>query len=92
VKEEVLRYAWGDSTLGGFMVATSDRGLVAIEFGRPDGNLPSALRDRFTDADLVEDPVGLATLVIRMRGWRNAAVGVDHRVGFSPPMRTTAVG
>lgn len=30
---EVIRFAWGRSTLGAFIVALSEKGLVALEFG-----------------------------------------------------------
>jgi hypothetical protein len=29
---EIIRFAWGISSLGDFMVAASDKGLVALEF------------------------------------------------------------
>jgi AraC family transcriptional regulator of adaptative response/methylated-DNA-[protein]-cysteine methyltransferase len=29
---EIIRFAWGISSLGDFMVAMSDRGLVTLEF------------------------------------------------------------
>jgi len=29
---EVIRFAWGISSLGDFMVAVSERGIVALEF------------------------------------------------------------
>ena len=29
---EIIRFAWGISSLGDFMVAASDKGLLALEF------------------------------------------------------------
>jgi AraC family transcriptional regulator of adaptative response/methylated-DNA-[protein]-cysteine methyltransferase len=29
---EIIRFAWGISSLGDFMLAMSDRGLVTLEF------------------------------------------------------------
>ncbi|MEO8714727.1 MAG: methylated-DNA--[protein]-cysteine S-methyltransferase [Acetobacteraceae bacterium] len=60
---EHIRWAFGQSSLGGFIAATSDRGLVAFEFG--DGRTPlvDALRLRFPDAVVEEDDAGLSGTV-----------------------------
>jgi hypothetical protein len=52
---EVIRFAWGNSSLGEFMVATSDRGLVAVEFSADRPSMEDALRARFPDAEVVRD-------------------------------------
>lgn len=57
--KETIRYAWGTSSLGGFIAASSERGLVALEFGKREGRLTSALKGRFPDAELEEDPAHL---------------------------------
>jgi AraC family transcriptional regulator, regulatory protein of adaptative response / methylated-DNA-[protein]-cysteine methyltransferase len=57
--KETIRYAWGAGSLGEFIAASSDYGLVALEFGVRDGPLTSALRGRFPEADLVEDSTSL---------------------------------
>jgi AraC family transcriptional regulator of adaptative response/methylated-DNA-[protein]-cysteine methyltransferase len=56
----IIRYAQGDSTLGRFVAAMSDRGLAMMEFepmeSGPLGGAPlDELRARFPDAVLVED-------------------------------------
>ncbi|MGL4286661.1 MAG: methylated-DNA--[protein]-cysteine S-methyltransferase [Phreatobacter sp.] len=59
----IIRYAFGQSSLGSFIAAASGRGLVAFEFAEP-GPLPvRALKDRFADANVVEDGVGLAATI-----------------------------
>jgi AraC family transcriptional regulator of adaptative response/methylated-DNA-[protein]-cysteine methyltransferase len=53
---ETIRYGWSHSSLGGFVAAMSDRGLVSVEFGDP-GDAPiEALRKRCPEAEVVEDP------------------------------------
>jgi AraC family transcriptional regulator, regulatory protein of adaptative response / methylated-DNA-[protein]-cysteine methyltransferase len=61
--KEAIRYAWGTGSLGEFIAASSDRGLVALEFGAREGPLASALRGRFPEADLVEDATSLKEIV-----------------------------
>jgi AraC family transcriptional regulator of adaptative response/methylated-DNA-[protein]-cysteine methyltransferase len=53
--KETIRYAWGTSSLGEFIAASSECGLVALEFGKREGSLASALQSRFPEAELVED-------------------------------------
>jgi AraC family transcriptional regulator of adaptative response/methylated-DNA-[protein]-cysteine methyltransferase len=60
---EVIRFAWGDSSLGEFMVAMSDKGLVAVEFSIDRAVMEDALRTRFPDADVVGRQVELAGAV-----------------------------
>ena len=60
---ETIRYAWGTSSLGEFIAARSDRGLVALEFAKRAGSLTSALTSRFPEAVLVEDSPGLKETV-----------------------------
>src|SRR3546814_2053169 len=69
---ETIRWASGRSALGGFIAATSDRGLVAVEFGDRPAGLVEALRARFPGAEIVEDEAGLSDLVGRL------ATVVDH--------------
>ncbi len=56
---ETIRYAEGDSSLGAFVVAASDKGVVALQFGAIESLLP-ALRLRLPEAAFAADPVGLA--------------------------------
>ncbi|QCI66868.1 methylated-DNA--[protein]-cysteine S-methyltransferase [Phreatobacter stygius] len=60
---ETIRYAFGQSSLGAFIAASSDRGLVAFEFAEQGPSLVKALGERFADAQVVEDVAGLAGTV-----------------------------
>ena len=57
---ETICYAWETSSLGDFIAALSDRGLVALEFGSDRPKTLGALCVRFPEADVVEDQAGLA--------------------------------
>jgi len=50
---EIIRFAWGVSSLGDFMVANSDKGLVAVEFSSRRAAMEDALRVRFPEADVI---------------------------------------
>jgi AraC family transcriptional regulator of adaptative response/methylated-DNA-[protein]-cysteine methyltransferase len=63
---ERIHYAWGESSLGAFIAAVSDRGLVAFEFTERAGALPAALQDRFPEAAFEEDSEVLAGLVAKL--------------------------
>jgi AraC family transcriptional regulator, regulatory protein of adaptative response / methylated-DNA-[protein]-cysteine methyltransferase len=67
-----IRYAWGESSLGTFLAAVSDDGLVAFEFADRRDGLPDTLRQRLAGSELVEDATGLADTIGKL-----AAV-VDH--------------
>lgn len=60
---ERIHYAWGLSSLGSFIAAVSDRGLVAFEFANRDEAALDALQGRFPAALLEEDANGLSSLV-----------------------------
>ena len=62
---ETIRYAWGESSLGSFMVALSQRGVVALDFTEPGPEFLAMLRQRFPKADLLEDPESMAGTVAR---------------------------
>jgi len=53
------------SSLGEFIAASSDRGLVTLEFAQREASLTSALRSRYPEAELVEDSTGLKETVER---------------------------
>jgi len=57
---ENIRFAIGESSLGGFLAAVSARGLLAFELGNRPTKLLDALRLRFPDAILTEDTSGLS--------------------------------
>lgn len=61
--KEIIRYAWGTSSLGDFIAAASIRGLVALEFASQSGSVTSVLGRRFADAELLEDSTSLKDLV-----------------------------
>jgi AraC family transcriptional regulator, regulatory protein of adaptative response / methylated-DNA-[protein]-cysteine methyltransferase len=60
IQFDVIRYAWGKSSLGEFIAALSDRGLVAFEFAPRSAHTIRALQERFPKVILSEDVVGLA--------------------------------
>jgi AraC family transcriptional regulator, regulatory protein of adaptative response / methylated-DNA-[protein]-cysteine methyltransferase len=69
---ENIRYAWGESSLGSFLAAVSDRGLVAFEFADDHAARLDALRARLREANVGEDAEGLADVVSKL------ADVVDH--------------
>src|SRR5258708_5800567 len=60
---EVVRYAWDISALGEFMVAISDKGIVALEFASQHSTVEDALRVRFPEADIFADQEGLTDVL-----------------------------
>jgi AraC family transcriptional regulator of adaptative response/methylated-DNA-[protein]-cysteine methyltransferase len=54
--KEVVRYAWGSSSLGEFLAAVTSKGLVAVEFESDRALLLDGLRARLSHADLIESP------------------------------------
>lgn len=59
---EIIRFAWGTGSLGDFVVALSDKGIVALELGSARDSVESALHARFPDADLVRHQEELAEI------------------------------
>ena len=60
---DTMRYAAGQSSLGPFVAALSERGLAMMEFGEMN---EADLRLLFPGADLVEDPAALQTTLGRL--------------------------
>lgn len=60
---EVIRFAWGISSLGDFVVAVSDKGIVALEFSSMHPAMEDALRIRFPEADLERSQEELADMM-----------------------------
>lgn len=60
---EIIRFAWGTSSLGDFIVAMSEKGLVALEFNSHRAAMENALRVRFPDADVVDSQTDLASVL-----------------------------
>jgi AraC family transcriptional regulator of adaptative response/methylated-DNA-[protein]-cysteine methyltransferase len=69
---EHVRYAWGQSSLGEFIAAISERGLVAFEFSDSRAAALDAVRARLPDAVFEDGGEGLAALVGKL------ATLVDH--------------
>jgi AraC family transcriptional regulator, regulatory protein of adaptative response / methylated-DNA-[protein]-cysteine methyltransferase len=63
---ERIRYAWGSSSLGDFVAAASDDGLVAFEFGEQGSTMLDTLQMRFPDATIVDDRSGLSDMVKKL--------------------------
>lgn len=61
-----LRYAKAESSLGSFVAATSDKGLVMVEFGDMNEALRTKLAERFPEATLIEDGARLRDLLDRL--------------------------
>jgi AraC family transcriptional regulator of adaptative response/methylated-DNA-[protein]-cysteine methyltransferase len=64
---EVIRFAWGRCSLGDFVTAMSDKGLVAVEFSQNRIAMEDALRVRFTDAHVVASQDELVDIIERVR-------------------------
>lgn len=60
---EIIRFAWGISSLGDFVVAMSEKGLVALEFSSMHAAMEDALRIRFPEAELERSEDGLAAVM-----------------------------
>ena len=63
---EQIRYSWGRSSLGDFIAAVSNEGLVAFEFVKRDGKALNALNARFPEASFELDKNGLSELVTKL--------------------------
>jgi AraC family transcriptional regulator of adaptative response/methylated-DNA-[protein]-cysteine methyltransferase len=60
---EMIRFAWGTSSLGDFMVAMSEKGLVAVEFSSHRSATEASLRARFPEADVVNNQEELSNVL-----------------------------
>ncbi|WP_249209512.1 methylated-DNA--[protein]-cysteine S-methyltransferase [Bradyrhizobium manausense] len=69
---ERIRYTWGHSSLGDFIAAASDVGLVAFEFASRGTQAVDVLRAHFPEAVIEHDEAGLVETVSRL------AEVVDH--------------
>lgn len=63
---EIIRFAWGNSSLGDFIVATSDKGIVALEFNSQRSAMEDALRLRFPEADLIDGQADLGDVLVKV--------------------------
>jgi AraC family transcriptional regulator of adaptative response/methylated-DNA-[protein]-cysteine methyltransferase len=76
---EVIRFAWGISSLGDFMVAVSDKGLVALELGSSRSSMEGALRIRLAAAEVVNSQVELVDVLDKI-------TRVIEEPGFDPDL------
>ena len=83
VMPERIRYTWGQSTLGEFMVAASEDGVVALEFADRREEALDALRSRLPEALLEQDEEGLSALAVRLRTLIDEPSG-DRDVAIDP--------
>lgn len=60
---EIIRFAWGISSLGDFVVAMSEKGIVALEFSSMHTAMEDALRVRFPEAELERSQEELANVM-----------------------------
>jgi len=79
-----VRYAISDSPLGRMLIAATDKGVCAIQFGRSDGELLEGLKREFPFAVRKADESGLQlwveALLAKMAGKElNAALPLDIR-------------
>ena len=63
---ELIRFALGECSLGAVLVAATERGLCAIEFGDAPAPLLQDLQDRFANADLIGGDHEFEQLVARV--------------------------
>ena len=76
---EIIRFAWGISSLGDFMVAMSDKGLVALEFSSHRLATEAALRARFPEVYLIDSQEQL-TDILEMAGRALEEPGLDPAI------------
>jgi AraC family transcriptional regulator, regulatory protein of adaptative response / methylated-DNA-[protein]-cysteine methyltransferase len=73
-----IRFAVGDCSLGSILVATSDRGVCALQLGDDPDALVCDLQDRFPKARLIGGDTGFEQLVAKVVGFIEApALGLD---------------
>jgi AraC family transcriptional regulator, regulatory protein of adaptative response / methylated-DNA-[protein]-cysteine methyltransferase len=74
----VIRFAVGECSLGSILVAATDKGVCAIEFGDDPDRLVHALQDRFPKAQLVGGDHTFEQFVAKVVGFIEApAQGLD---------------
>ena len=74
----VIRFAVGECSLGSILVAATDKGVCAIEFGDDPDALVHALQDRFPKAQIVGGDHTFEQLVAKVVGFIEApAQGLD---------------
>lgn len=64
---ETIRFAWGISSLGDFVLAMSDKGIVALEFSSDRSTAVETLRDRFPEADIIDSQQHLSDVLDKVK-------------------------
>jgi len=73
-----IRFAIGQCSLGAILVARSDKGICAIEFGDDPDVLARALQDRFPNAQLIGGDAEFERLVAKVIGFiETPQLGLD---------------
>ena len=76
--DAVIRFAVGECSLGTILVAASNKGVCAIQFGDDPQALVHELQDRFPCARLIGGDTGFETLVAQVVGFIEApGIGLD---------------
>src|SRR6201990_1110485 len=60
---DIIRYAFGNTSLGDAMVAVSERGVTALAFIADRETAAQSHQSRFMDAEIVADQAGLSLLL-----------------------------
>lgn len=66
---EVIRFAVGECSLGGVLVAATEKGICAIEFGDCPQSLVENLQDRFPNAEFVGGDAAFEQVVAEVVGF-----------------------
>jgi AraC family transcriptional regulator of adaptative response/methylated-DNA-[protein]-cysteine methyltransferase len=75
---ETLRFAIGETSIGAVLVAATDKGVAAIQFGDNPETLLRGLQDQFPNARLIGGDTAFEQLVARVvAGVENPAAGFD---------------
>lgn len=78
---ETIRYAWGECSLGGVLVAATQKGICAIMLGDDRAAMLGELRGQFRNAALVGDDADFGGWVARV-----VACVDDPRLGLDLPL------
>ena len=77
-EEQRIRYALRRTKLGWLLLAATDQGVCALEFGDDPGALEAGLRRRFAGAERVEEDPGLRDWLARVAAFLgDPAAGLD---------------
>jgi AraC family transcriptional regulator, regulatory protein of adaptative response / methylated-DNA-[protein]-cysteine methyltransferase len=84
---DTIRFTWGTSSLGDFLVAMSNQGLVALEFADERTVVERALRIRFPESLLIAEQEGLAEILGEVH---QVIEGAEHDSRIPLDLRGTA--